>query len=194
MTKEAKQELNKTGEEAETQEDASEIIESEEQQDAATQEEGAPEENEELKRMTAERDDYLNGLIRERADFENYKKRNASAVAKAYADGQTDMAALILPVADNLERALQVGSGDQNEEGIRKGVEMTAKMLRDILKNMGVEEIDALGKEFDPNFHNAVMQEEAEEGEKSGTVKEVLMKGYKINDKVLRHSMVKVIK
>ena len=142
--------------------------------------------------MAAERDEYLNALIRERADFENYKKRNAAAVSRAFADGQLETALLILPVLDNLERALQVEVSEEGAKAIKTGVEMVEKQLREVLGKLGVEEIEALGKEFDPNLHNAVMQEEAEEGQESGIVKEVLMKGYKTKDRVLRHSMVKV--
>jgi len=147
----------------------------------------------ELQKLSAEREEYLNALIRERADFDNYKKRNVSAVSRAYMDGQADVAAMILPVVDNLERALQAEGGAEAEGAIKKGVEMITKQLRDVLGSIGVEEIPAEGKVFDPNLHNAVMQEGACEGEESGTVKEVLQKGYKIKDKVLRHSMVKVI-
>ena len=99
---------------------------------------------------------------------------------------------LILPVLDNLERALQVEVNEESAKAIKTGVEMVEKQLREVLEKLGVEEIEALGKEFDPNLHNAVMQEEAEEGQESGIVKEVLMKGYKTKDRVLRHSMVKV--
>lgn len=151
--------------------------------------EAAPEE---VGKMAAERDEYLNALIRERADFENYKKRNAAAVSRAFADGQMETALLILPVLDNLERALQVEVSEEGAKAIKTGVEMVEKQLREVLEKLGVEEIEALGKEFDPNLHNAVMQEEAEEGQESGIVKEVLMKGYKTKDRVLRHSMVKV--
>ncbi len=147
---------------------------------------------EEAEKTAAERDEYLNALIRERADFENYKKRNAAAVSRAFADGQMETALLILPVLDNLERALQVEVNEESAKAIKTGVEMVEKQLREVLEKLGVEEIEALGKEFDPNLHNAVMQEEAEEGQESGIVKEVLMKGYKTKDRVLRHSMVKV--
>lgn len=144
----------------------------------------------ELEKALAEREEYLNALIRERADFENYKRRNAQVVSRAYADGTADAALAMLPVLDNLERALGTQSQD---EALRSGVELVLRQLTDALKALGVEEIEALGVEFDPNLHNAVMQCEPEEGDESGKVKEVLMKGYKMKDKVLRHAMVKVV-
>lgn len=186
----------KKKEAAEKAETIKEETQAEAAQDAAAEagtgkgaEEEAPEEAE---KTAAERDEYLNALIRERADFENYKKRNAAAVSRAFADGQMETALLILPVLDNLERALQVEVKEESAKAIKTGVEMVEKQLREVLEKLGVEEIEALGKEFDPNLHNAVMQEEAEEGQESGIVKEVLMKGYKTKDRVLRHSMVKV--
>ena len=186
----------KKKEAAEKAETIKEETQAEAAQDAAAEagtgkgaEEEAPEEAE---KTAAERDEYLNALIRERADFENYKKRNAAAVSRAFADGQMETALLILPVLDNLERALQVEVNEESAKAIKTGVEMVEKQLREVLEKLGVEEIEALGKEFDPNLHNAVMQEEAEEGQESVILKEVLMKCYKTKDRVLRHSMVKV--
>ncbi|MBQ9942568.1 MAG: nucleotide exchange factor GrpE [Christensenellaceae bacterium] len=146
-----------------------------------------------LAKALLEKEEYLNALIRERADFDNYKKRNATAVARAYTDGKLDAAAKVLPVLDNLERALGVSVAEnENAQAIIDGVKMIEKQLIDVLAAMDIHEIEAQGKPFDPNLHNAVMQEEAGEGEESGMVKEVLMKGYMTADRVLRHSMVKV--
>jgi len=144
---------------------------------------------EQLEAAEAKRDEYLNALIRERADFENYKKRNATAVAHAYANGAADAVEQFLPVLDNLERAIAAAT---EEDPLKKGVELVLRQMLDTLKTMNVAEIEAEGKAFDPNLHNAVMQAAAEEGEEEGMVKEVLQKGYKIGDRVLRHSMVKV--
>lgn len=145
-----------------------------------------------LDKAIRERDEYLAALQRERADFDNFKKRNAIATSKAYNDGRTDAVTAMLPVIDNLERA--VASVDAEDDPMKKGVEMVLRQMADVLGSLGIEEIEAQGKKFDPNFHNAVMQEDGEEDEESDTVKEVLMKGYKSGDKVLRHSMVKVVK
>ena len=142
-----------------------------------------------LAQALKEKEEYLNALIRERADFENYKKRMAMAASKGYQDGKADVILAILPVIDNLERAL---ASVQEESPLKTGVEMVLRQVQDALKALGTEEIQAEGQEFDPAFHDAVMQVDAEEGEKSGYVKEVLMKGYKMEDRILRHSMVKV--
>lgn len=144
-----------------------------------------------LEKAIAEKEEYLNALIRERADFENYKKRNSAAVSRAYADGKCEAAEELLPMLDNLERAIAAA---EEESPLKTGVEMVLRQAMDIFRNMGIEEIAAVGAEFDPNLHNAVMQVDPEEGEESGIVKEVMMKGYRTKDKVLRHSMVKVIK
>lgn len=148
------------------------------------------EENKELEKLKAEKEEFLNALIRERADFENFKKRNAAASAKAYEDGQMDTLQAILPVLDNLERGLSAAADE--ESALKKGVEMVMRQLIDAMEKLGAKEIEALGQSFDPNLHNAVMQVEPEEGEESGIVKEILMKGFTYKDKVLRHSMVKV--
>lgn len=142
-----------------------------------------------LEKALQEKQEYFDALLRERADFDNYKKRNAVAVSKAYADGKGDAAASLLPVLDNLDRALSVA-----EDGpLKEGVLLVQRQMIDVFKSMGIEEIEAEGKEFDPNFHNAVMQAPADEGEESGMVKDVLQKGYRMGDRVLRHSMVRVV-
>ena len=145
---------------------------------------------EELEKLKAEKEEYLNALVRERADFENYKRRNQVAVSQAYQSGSQDAAAKMLPVMDNLERAL---ASTVEDSPLRQGVQMVLNQCIDALKSLGIEEIEADGQAFDPAFHNAVMQVEAKEGQQSGMIQEVLMKGYKCGDKVLRHSMVKVV-
>lgn len=143
----------------------------------------------ELEKVKAERDEYLAALIRERADFENYKKRNSAAVSRAFSDGKADALLAILPVIDNFDRAADTPCTD---EAYKNGVDLVHRQLVDAVKSMGAEEIEALSQPFDPAFHNAVSQVPCEEGEESGVVKNVLMKGYKIGDKVLRHAMVQV--
>ena len=161
----------------------------------AEQEEAAEEkdpQDEALEKAVRERDDYLDMLKRERADFENYKKRNASLSSTSFLNGSIDIIDKILPVMDNFERALADVEG--SDDSFAKGINMIYRQLADALKSAGVMEIDALGKEFDPEIMNAVMQVECGEGEDPGTVCEVLQKGYKIQDKILRHAMVKVTK
>jgi len=145
--------------------------------------------SEQLKALEAEKDEYVNALIRERADFENYKKRNADLSANSYQNGVADAATAMLPVLDNFERALATECGDQ---AFLDGVGMIMRQFQEALKNLGVEEIAADGQ-FDPEFHNAVMQVE-EEGREPNSIVEVLQKGYILKGKVLRHTMVKVAK
>ena len=123
------------------------------------------------------------------ADFDNYRRRNQNVRAEAYEDGAKEFIKTLLPVVDNLERALETESTDA---AIKNGVELVYKQLCDILKKRGVTEISRLHEKFDPNLENAVMQGAPEDGEK-GCVCQVLQKGYKLGDTVLRHAMVKVV-
>lgn len=142
-----------------------------------------------LETAVKQRDDYLDKLQRTQADFQNFKRRNATARTDGYDDGQRETIAAILPTIDNLERALAVAE-EQGEEGaFIDGVKMTLRSMLDALNKMGLEEIPSLGEKFDPDVHNAVMR--AEEGE-PGTVLEVYQKGYRIKNRVIRYAMVKV--
>lgn len=149
-------------------------------------------EDAEKEKLQKERDEYLSLLQRERADFENYKRRNQTAISDTYQNATIDVAAKFLPLMDNMEYALKAAG--EEETPMKQGVELIKKQLEEIFTSLGIEEIPAMGEQFDPNVHNAVMQAEPEEGEESGVVKEVLMRGYKVKDHILRHSMVKVIK
>ena len=140
--------------------------------------------------VAKERDMYLEMLRRERADFENYKKRNAALASASFANGSADVIEKILPVLDNFDRAL--AGYEESEDAFAVGVKMIYRQLMDSLTALGVKEIDALGKAFDPELMNAVMQVEKAEGEESGIVNEVFQKGYKLNDRILRYAMVKV--
>ena len=125
------------------------------------------------------------------AEFDNYRKRTAKELEGKAADACCDAIAHILPVLDNLERAAQYNTEDVAESPMGKGLELTLKSFIEALSKLGISEIEAEGKQFDPNIHNAVMHVEDEElGE--NVVAEVFMKGYAKGDKVLRHSMVKV--
>lgn len=168
--------INEVNEEADEKENTGEISKIEEK----------------LKALEECKADYLKALQRERADFENFRKRNQAAVSESYASGMADAIAAILPVIDNFERALGTVSDEEQEHSFAKGIFMVYKQFKDILKGFGLTEIEAHGEPFDPNFHHAVMQECAAEGEKEGFVSEVFGKGYLLNGKVLRHSMVKV--
>jgi molecular chaperone GrpE len=139
-------------------------------------------------KASKERDEYLNLAQRVQADFDNYRRRNQNAREDAYNDGVRDTLVKFLPVLDNLDRAASAPCG---EEALREGVQLVVRQLNTVLCSAGVQEICAEGQVFDPNLHNAVMQECAE-GVESGMVTAVMQKGYMMGCKVLRHSMVKV--
>ncbi len=126
---------------------------------------------------------------RVQADFENFRRRNNAVRAEAYEEGAAAFIKTLLPVVDNLERALAVESSD---EALYTGVSMVYKQLTEALEKRGVTVIERPGEKFDPMLENAVMQGDASEGE-PGTVCAVLQKGYKMGETVLRHAMVKVV-
>ena len=137
-----------------------------------------------LKDLAAERDKYL----RLAAEYDNYRKRSAKEREMIYNDARADVITRLLPIFDNLERALCVECAD---EAFYKGVEMTMTQLSDILEGLGVVSIPAVGEPFDPNRHNAVMSvENPELGEK--IVEEEYQKGFMLGDRVLRFSTVVV--
>ncbi len=144
-----------------------------------------------LKQAEQQRDEYLDALLRERANFENFKRRNEQAVAKARVDERMNTASRFFPVLDNLERALTAA---EENSSLKEGIEKVYKQLVGIFTEMGIEEIEAEGIAFNPNLHNAIMQVEPEGEEKSGTVRTVLQKGYRTKEQVLRHSLVVVVK
>lgn len=146
--------------------------------------------NAELEKAIAEEKDRYARLA---AEYDNYRKRTARELDGRYADAKADTWKSLLAVVDNFERAL--ASEPAGEEGakdpFREGIELTYKQLKEQMEKAGVTEIEAKGKEFDPELHNAVMHCDDENlGE--NIVAEVFVKGYKLGDKVLRHSMVKV--
>ena len=130
-------------------------------------------------------------LLRNMAEFDNFRKRTLSEKAAMYDNGVKDSVEKLLPVIDSFERAVAGLSDEDRQNNVYKGVEMILRQFMDTLSDMGVEEIPAEDQDFDPNLHNAVMHIEDESfGENK--VAEVLQKGYKYNDKVIRPSMVKV--
>ena len=145
----------------------------------------------ELEEANAKTAEYLAMAQRVQADFENYRKRNESVRADAFADGRREVAAAMLPVLDNLERAVGAAA-DSVDEALKNGMELVLKQMTDIYQKMDVTPIDRKGERFDPNLENAVLQGTADEGE-PGTVCQVLQKGYRMGDRVLRHAMVKVV-
>jgi len=133
-----------------------------------------------------QRDEYLDSYRRAQADFQNFKRRNQTARADGYAEGLCDSIEAMLPVIDNLERA--IGAAQENDP-LAEGVKMTLKMMFDSLKRFGFEEVPALGEEFNPELHNAVMREQTDD---PGKVIEVFQKGYRVKEKIIRYAMVKV--
>ncbi|WP_294373102.1 nucleotide exchange factor GrpE [uncultured Clostridium sp.] len=139
------------------------------------------------KKLQEELDATKDSLLRLRAEYDNYRKRTTKEKEGIYSDAYVDVVKEILPVIDNLERAI---AADGSLEDLKKGVEMTMKGCKDAFTKLGIEEIDASG-EFDPNFHNAVMHVEDENLDKN-VIAEVFQKGYKKDNKIIRHTMVKV--
>ena len=125
------------------------------------------------------------------AEFQNFKRRAAREKSDIHAYANEKIIGELLPVLDNFERALDTKSEDV--EGYAKGMELIFTQLRTALEHAGLAEIPAMGEEFDPNVHNAVMTEDSEEIE-DNHISKVLQKGYKLNDKVIRPSMVAVVR
>lgn len=144
----------------------------------------------EIEKLNASLAEEQEKYMRLYAEYDNFRKRSAREREGVYTDAYCDALSQILPVLDNLERAAQFNAEDA-ESPMAKGLELTLKSFVEAMNKMGVYEIEALGAEFDPNLHNAVMHVE-DESAGENTVVEVFMKGYKKGDKVLRHSMVKV--
>ncbi len=130
---------------------------------------------------------------RQMAEFDNFRKRTEKEKSSMYEMGARSVIEKILPVIDNFERGLDTVPEDEKDSPFAEGMRMIYKQLMTELDGMGVKPIEALGAEFNPDFHNAVMQVESEEYE-SGHVAQELQKGYMYRDTVVRHSMVAVVK
>ena len=128
---------------------------------------------------------------RQMAEFENFRKRTEKAKAAMFEMGAKSVVEKILPVVDNFERGLAAIPEEDKTSPFAEGMNMIYKQLMTELEGLGVKPIEAVGKEFDPNFHNAVMQVESEEYEE-GVIAQELLKGYMYRDTVVRHSMVAV--
>lgn len=144
-----------------------------------------------LAAAVAKQEEYLAMAQRVQADFENFRRRNQNVRKEAFDDGARSFATTLLPVIDNLERAI-LAAAESPDESLRSGVEMVCRQLCEAFEKRGITPIDRLGEKFDPNLENAVMQGAPEDGE-PGTVCAVLQKGYQMEGTVLRHAMVKVV-
>lgn len=129
---------------------------------------------------------------RQLAEFENFRNRTEKEKAAMFENGAKSIIEKILPVVDNFERGLATVSEENKEDPFVDGMNRVYKQMMTELENAGVKPIEAVGQEFDPNLHNAVMQVESEEYE-SGVVAQELQKGYTYHDSVVRHSMVSVV-
>jgi len=141
--------------------------------------------------LTRQRDDYYDRLLRKTAEFENYRRRTDRERQQLAESAAADLIKDLLPLVDDLERALKADTGGDAPGGIRRGVELIHKQLLDTLRKRGVRPIEALGQDFDPHFHNAVAYEPAE-GRRDGEVIEEFTRGYLLGDRLLRPAMVKV--
>ncbi len=173
----------------EKQED--ELIEDEDKEIYENSEESETLLNEELKKKEYELKELGTQFIRLQADFENFRKRTEKERKDIVNYALEDFICTLLPVVDNFENAMKVE--EKEMESFYKGIELISKQLKDALHSNGVNEIESLGKEFDPNIHHAVFMEESEEYD-SGKVIEIIQKGYMLKDKVIRPAMVKVAK
>ena len=179
---------------AEAAEEAEEKAETEETEDAAEEKEEKEDKaaDEEVSAEEQESERYMRLM----AEFQNFKRRAAKEKTDIHAFANERIVNDLLPVLDNFERALgQEAEASENEElkNYAKGMELIFEQLKGALEKAGVKEIEALGEDFDPNVHNAVMTEETDEYE-DGKISKVMQKGYKLNDRVVRPSMVAVNK
>lgn len=177
-------ETNKT---SDTLEDSESLDDNEENNDKENELDIMRKLKDENKKLSNEAEALKERLLRLTAEYENYRKRTTKEKESIYTDACTDVLKEMIPVLDNLERAVQV---EGNAEDIKKGIEMTIKGFNTSFEKLGVEEIDATG-EFDPNLHQAVMHIE-DENYGANAIAEVFQKGYKRGEKIIRYTVVKV--
>ncbi len=158
----------------------------------ATENYQSVEEEKAEEKVISKEEEYLMLAQRIQADFDNYRKRNVSLRADAILDGKVEAVKAFLPVLDNLHRALETEHKNGTTGSLMDGLELVLKQMEQMLASLGVEEIEAENKPFDPTCHNAMMQIPAQEGQEKGIVAAVFEKGYKMGDKIIRYSMVQV--
>ncbi|MCR5604601.1 MAG: nucleotide exchange factor GrpE [Lachnospiraceae bacterium] len=179
------EETTKEGEtEAETEE-SDEAAEGKEKKKLFKKKEKKDKKDEKIEALTDQ-------VKRQMAEFDNFRKRTEKEKSSMYEMGAKSVIEKILPVIDNFERGLDTVPADEADSPFTEGMRMIYKQLMTELDNIGVKPIEALGAEFNPDFHNAVMQVESEEYE-SGHVAQEMQKGYMYRDSVVRHSMVAVV-
>lgn len=194
-----------TDEEMETKETTDEVVEevAEEVVEEATEETPESKEGEEAgnknffkKKKKDKKDEQIEELNdkvkRQMAEFDNFRKRTEKEKSMMFDMGARTVIEKVLPVIDNFERGFTMIEESDKEDAFVTGMSQVYKQMMTELENIGVKPIEALGQEFNPDFHNAVMQVESEEYE-SGVIAQELMKGYMYKDTVVRHSMVAVV-
>ena len=177
----------------EVEEEAAEAVETEEAEDAEASEEKkkgffGKDKKDKKDEKIAELNDRL---IRQIAEFDNFRKRTEKEKSQMYMVGASEVIEKLLPVVDNFERGLAAMTEEEKSTAFAQGIEMVYKQMMTVLGDMGVTPIEAAGVEFNPDFHNAVMQAPSEEYE-SGIVIQELQRGYMYKEKVIRYSMVMV--
>lgn len=192
MVKEAVEEAKKAAEaEAEASEEVAEATE-EVVEETADSEEGSRETEEPKKDKKDEQiADLTDKLTRQMAEFDNFRKRTEKEKSAMYEIGAKDVIEKILPVVDNFERGFQGVSEEEKDHPFIQGMDKVYKQMMTVLEGLGVKPIEAVGQEFNPDFHNAVMHVEDEDAGENVVVEEFL-KGYTYRDSVVRYSMVKV--
>ncbi len=205
MIKEAVEDAKKAAAAQETEENCEENVKAEEAETAEEHTEEAGEETSEEKeekkgffkkknkkdKKDEKIEELTDRLTRQMAEFDNFRKRTEKEKTQMYEVGAKSVVEKILPVVDNFERGLAAVPEEQKEDPFVQGMEKIYKQMMTTFEEIGVKPIEAVGKEFDPDFHNAVMHAEDEElGE--NIVAEEFLKGYMYRDSVVRHSMVKV--
>lgn len=143
--------------------------------------------------LKQQRDDYYDRLLRKTAEFENYRRRTERERQQLADTAAADLLEELLPLVDDMERALKADPGAEGTEAIRKGVELIHQQLLETLRKRGVTVIEVLGADFDPHFHMAVAYEPAA-GRREGEVVEVFRRGFMLGDRLLRPATVKVAK
>lgn len=185
------EELNEQEEMNETEAETAEAEQTAAEADAPAEDTQTEMLEKQLKELQERLEEKENKLLRVQADFENYKRRARLDLEAAEKYRSQRIISDLLPALDNFERALQIDPDNEQTKSLLQGMEMVHRQILEALKNEGVEQIPSVGEQFDPNMHQAVMQVEDEAYESNAVVEE-LQKGYKLKDRVIRPSMVKV--
>lgn len=181
-----KQEANQ----AESGEDAE--PEQKDQQEAGAEDQDAAEQKDPLQKKQEEYQELYDKHLRLYSEFENFRRRSKKESADAKEKGRTDMVLAVLPVLDDFERALNSISESAESKEVYDGIELIYNKLKNTLNEQGLQEMEPKGKEFDPEYHEAMTKTQAQSEEQKGKVVDVVEKGYMLNDRIVRHAKVVV--